>query len=88
MATFANHGVLTVIANKVSSGKLFETWFISPGEWSLDIKSATWLSLPGWSRPMMLNSYINNIHLVILPFVIALFIKYLMAEWYIWMNTW
>ena len=88
MATSANHGFLAVIENKCSSGKLFETRIGLLGEWSLDRKSATWLSLSGRSIIVRLNSYINNSDLEILSFVIALFIKYLMVEWSVWMSTW
>ena len=79
MATSANHGILDIIANKCSSGKLSETGIGSPSERSLDKKYATWLSLPGRSRIVILNYWISNNHLVILSFVISLFIKYLMV---------
>ena len=84
LAISTNYGALTFIENRCSSGKLSDTGFGSPGECSLDRKSATWLSLPGRSCTLMLNACINNSHLVIVPFVINLFIKYFMVEWSVW----
>ena len=54
---------------------------------SLDKMSATALYFPSLSMKVKLKSYSSRIHLMILPLAIGLLIRYLMAAWFVYMNT-
>ena len=77
----ANHGDYINIENKFSSRKESITGTVSPELLMRERKFATWFSLLGQFITVILNSYNNSSHLVTMPSVIGLFIKYRMVEW-------
>ena len=83
----ANHRESIDIEKGCSSRKSSITGVDSWGLSNLERKSATTLDFPGLSTIVILNSYNNSKHLVTLPLVNGLFMKYCIEEWSVCTNT-